>query len=104
MQSVSDLDLARGKRDSQRWNANPVLMQIVEVLTDLGGAAHRDVVIAEIAWRRSKEKASEGLRQEILAVFEAHCQMGTKMGLPTVVCRAFGATSYRWSLTPTRDI
>jgi len=100
MESVNDIGRARSQRIAQHWNANERLTEIIEVLLDLGGAAHRDVVLNEIGWRHARGPVSHGLRSEVMAIFDEHCAGAAQAGVAAVVRPAFGPDSRRWEITP----
>ena len=78
---------------------NPMIGEIASSLLDLGGAAHREVVIDYVARRRGGFAASEGLRRELIEAFDLYCEyVGAGRKRP-LLHRPFGKGSYRWGLT-----
>ena len=91
---------ARSSRLSNTWMINPLIAEIFQVLLDFGGSAHRDSVVAQVAWRRTRTEASPGLRREIVQAFDIHQERAREAGLPALMHRPFGDESQRWSVTP----
>jgi len=81
----------------------PIMAEIIEALVHFQGQAHRDAVCDHIATSRAAEprRASEPLKREIVAAFDAHLAMvrESRRGR-CLFCRPFGEDSYRWGLTP----
>jgi hypothetical protein len=76
----------------------PLLHQIVEVLLEMGGSAHRDAVIDQIARRQGAIRASASLTQQIVCAFERHCARATNRKETALVYLPFGEGSRRWGL------
>jgi hypothetical protein len=72
--------------------------EIVEVLMEFGGSAHRDSVILRVAARRGLVEAPDRLRRDLLNAFDLCCagagEAERRVWLP------FGEGSRRWALTP----
>lgn len=83
-----------------RVSVDPVIVEITEVLYEMGGSAHQEAVIDRIAIRRGQRRISEALRAEILAAFEAHRALARRRRKPALLYLPFGEGSRRWGLTP----
>jgi hypothetical protein len=74
--------------------------EIVEVLVEFAGSAHRDSVILRVAARRGLVEAPDRLRRDLLNAFDLACA-GAGAGEPERrVWLPFGEGSRRWALTP----
>jgi len=72
--------------------------EIVEVLLEFGGSAHRDSVIIRIAARRGLNEVPDRLRRDLLNAFDLY-RAGA--GEPErLLWLPFGDGSRRWALTP----
>jgi len=78
---------------------NPLVRQIAEALLELGGAAHRDLVVAYIAKRRGVYHPSEALRRELDKAFAAYCLSASDPRADNLLHLPFGPHSHRWALT-----
>ncbi len=78
---------------------NPLVSEIVGALLDLGGAAHRDLVVAHIAGRRGLYRPPEALRRELDEAFSAYCLGATDPRAPSLLHLPYGPFSHRWALT-----
>jgi hypothetical protein len=72
--------------------------QVVEVLLEMGGSAHRDAVIDRIALRRGAARASESLTQEVVQAFDCHRARARRRDEPPLVYLPFGEGSRRWGV------
>ncbi|HLI67951.1 MAG TPA: hypothetical protein VKU90_16420 [Caulobacteraceae bacterium] len=70
--------------------------EIIEVLVEFGGSAHRDAVIDRMAVRRGANVASELLRRDALTAFELNLE--GRDGRKALVRLPFGEGSHRWGL------
>jgi hypothetical protein len=86
-----------GRRDSEP--ARRAIEEIAEALLEMGGSAHRDVVIDRVAIRRGQLSVSEGLRRELVSAFDRHCAAAAGEGGSALFHLPFGEGSRRWSLT-----
>ncbi|HWW26147.1 MAG TPA: hypothetical protein VNZ85_09675 [Caulobacter sp.] len=77
---------------------NPLVGEIAEALLDLGGAAHRDLVVAHIAKRRGVYRPSEAMRRELDEAF-AYCLDASHPRAANLLHRPYGPHSQRWALT-----
>lgn len=81
--------------------------QIIEVLTRLGGSAHRDEVIAQIVRARGLTDANQiaRLRAQVQTIFVAHCEAPEDPPHPrtSVFRQVFGPDSRRWGLSKTAE-
>jgi hypothetical protein len=72
--------------------------EIVEVLMEFGGSAHRDSVILRVAARRGLAEAPDRLRRDLMNAFDLDCagagEAESRVWLP------FGEGSRRWAMTP----
>ena len=75
-----------------------LVRQIVEVLLEMGGSAHRDAVIDRIALRQGAARASERLTQEVVGAFERHRARARRRNEPALVYLPFGEGSRRWGV------
>ena len=73
--------------------------EIAEALFELGGSAHREVVIDRIAIRRGHPGVSDSLRAELVAAFDRHRLAAAREDGPALLHLPFGEGSRRWSLT-----
>jgi hypothetical protein len=78
---------------------NPLVSEIVGALLDLGGAAHRDLVVAHIAGRRGIYRPPESLRRELDEAFSGYCQGATDPRAAGLLHLPYGPFSHRWALT-----
>jgi hypothetical protein len=78
---------------------NPLVGEIAEALLDLGGAAHRDLVVAHIAKRRGVYRPSEAMRRELDEAFAAYCLDASHPRAANLLHRPYGPHSRRWALT-----
>lgn len=79
-----------------------VVTQIVEALEKLGGSAHYDRVIDQIAADRGIIDVAdrETLRRRVVEVFKAHCEAEAKSDEEALFRRVYGADSRRWGFSP----
>ena len=68
-------------------------------LTDLGGAAHRDLVVAYIAKRRGAFRPTDTLRGEIEQAFANYCGGAIDPRASSLLHQPYGPLSQRWALT-----
>jgi len=78
---------------------NPVVGEIASALLDLGGAAHRDVVVAYVAKQRGLYRPPDSLRRELGAAFDAYCDGACDPRAPGLLHLPYGPQSARWALT-----
>lgn len=78
---------------------NPVVGEIARALLDLGGAAHRDVVVAYVAQRRGWYRPPESLQRELRAAFDAYCGQASDPRATSLLHLPYGPHSARWALT-----
>jgi hypothetical protein len=78
---------------------NPLVGEIAEALLDLGGAAHRDLVVAYIAKRRGLYRPSEGMQRELDEAFSAYCRGSSDPRAANLLHLPYGPHSRRWALT-----
>ncbi|MBO9708553.1 MAG: hypothetical protein J7521_10095 [Caulobacter sp.] len=78
---------------------NPLVAEIAHALLDLGGAAHRDLVVAYIAKRRGAFRPSETLRGEVEQAFAAYCRGAIDPRAASLLHQPYGPLSQRWALT-----
>lgn len=78
---------------------NPLVKEITGALLDLGGAAHRDLVVAYIAKQRGIFRPPEALADELDAAFSAYCGGAVDARSPGLLHLPYGAHSRRWALT-----
>lgn len=78
---------------------NPLVTEIAEALLDLGGAAHRDLVVAHIAKKRGIYRPSEAMRRELDAAFATYCLGASDPRAAGLLHLPYGAHSRRWALT-----
>jgi hypothetical protein len=93
-----------GRRNLQRVASgvailNPLVGEIAEALLDLGGAAHRDLVVAYIAKRRGAYRPSEAMRRELDEAFAAYCLGANDPRAANLLHLPYGPHSQRWALT-----
>lgn len=78
---------------------NPLVSEIVDALLDLGGAAHRDLVVAHISRRRGIYRPPEPLRRELDEAFSGYCRGATDPRAAGLLHLPYGPFSHRWALT-----
>lgn len=78
---------------------NPLAAEIAAVLLELGGAAHRDLVLAHVAKRRGFHKPPEGLGRDLEETFAAYGQGAGDPRAETLFYLPHGPESHRWALT-----
>lgn len=78
---------------------NPQVAEIAQALLDLGGAAHRDLVVAYIAKQRGIHRPSEALRRELGNAFTAYCDHANDPRASSLLHLPYGPYSHRWALT-----
>jgi hypothetical protein len=72
--------------------------EVVAVLIEFGGSAHRDSIILRVASRRGLDEVPDRLRRDLLNAFDLHC---AGAGDPErMLWLPFGEGSRRWALTP----
>lgn len=82
-----------------RPRIDPLVGEIAEVLLTLGGAAHREEVIARLGARRGG-RGDLDLRARAVAAFDAHSRTDGELGGGRPLFRRpFGAGDHRWALT-----
>lgn len=94
-----ELGAARRRKRKAQALVNPFVVEIVEALFELGGEAHRDVVINMAAYKRGSKIASPALASELLEAFELHMGQADVEKAPALFNLPFGEGSRRWSLT-----
>ena len=78
---------------------NPLVGEIAEALLDLGGAAHRDLVVSYVAKRRGVYRPTEAMRRELDEAFSAYCRGATDPRAASLLHLPYGPHSHRWALT-----
>jgi hypothetical protein len=78
---------------------NPLVAEITQALLDLGGAAHRDLVVAYIAKQRGVYHPPESLRRELDDAFAAYCGQASDPRASGLLHLPYGPYSHRWALT-----
>lgn len=78
---------------------NPLVGEIAEALLDLGGAAHRDLVVAYVAKRRGVYRPTEAMRRELDEAFAAYCRGASDPRAAHLLHLPYGPHSHRWALT-----
>jgi hypothetical protein len=78
---------------------NPLVGEIAEALLDLGGAAHRDLVVAYVAKRRGVYRPTEAMRRELDEAFAAYCRGASDPRAANLLHLPYGPHSHRWALT-----
>lgn len=78
---------------------NPLVAEIAHALLDLGGAAHRDLVVAYIAKRRGAFRPTDTLRGEIEQAFANYCGGAIDPRAASLLHQPYGPLSQRWALT-----
>ena len=78
---------------------NPAAAEILQALLELGGAAHRDLVVAYVARRRGIYRPSEALRRDLDEAFAAYCGATSDPRGAGLLHRPYGPGSHRWALT-----
>ena len=78
---------------------NPLVGEIAEALLDLGGAAHRDLVVAYVAKRRGIYRPTEEMRRELDEAFAAYCRGASDPRAANLLHLPYGPHSHRWALT-----
>lgn len=78
---------------------NPLVQEITGALLDLGGAAHRDLVVAHVAKKRGVFRLSASMAQELDAAFSAYCSDASDRRSAGLLHLPYGPFSRRWALT-----
>lgn len=78
---------------------NPLVDEIVQALLAMGGAAHRDSVIAYVARQRGLFRPPAELTQALAEAFAAYCGGAVDPRAPGLLHLPYGAESQRWALT-----
>lgn len=78
---------------------NPLVQEITGALLELGGAAHRDLVVAYIAKKRGVYRPAASLAQELDAAFSTYCGGASDRRSPGLLHLPYGPHSRRWALT-----
>lgn len=78
---------------------NPLVQEITGALFELGGAAHRDLVVAHIAKKRGVYRPSPSMGEELEAAFATHCAAASDMRGQGLLHLPYGPSSLRWALT-----
>jgi hypothetical protein len=94
--------VTRGRRAKPRNTdlLDPLVEEIAEALFEIGGSAHRDVVIGYVATLRGVDAASSDVKSELLDAFELHCGCAHPDRHCALLHLPFGEGSHRWGLTP----
>ncbi len=90
---------ARSRKRKATALVNPLVVEIAVSLMDLGGEAHRDLVINMIAYRRGRQLASPALAREMIEAFDLHRGQARQIPAPALFHLPFGDGSRRWALT-----
>jgi len=85
-------------KTAAQWAA--LVDEIIDVLSELGGASHRDPAMLRLAARRGARQLSDQLRDDLIQAIERHRMGLDRDGAEPMVCLAFGEGSHRWALTP----
>lgn len=91
----------RRTRLNRARHVDPVIVEVVDALSVLGGAAHRKAIADHVSAARSGtlSPASKAVEQEIYASLAAYAARNAlKRGAPLLE-RPLGPDSYRWALT-----
>lgn len=82
---------------------DPVMVEILDALLELGGGAHRQAVADQIALRRTgrSRPADAAVRSQIYAAFDAYMARAATRKAPSLLWQPLGPGSYRWALTDT---
>lgn len=78
---------------------NPMAQEITDALLDLGGAAHRDTVVAHVAKKRGVFRPSAAMAQELDAAFSTYCSGASDRHAAGLLHLPYGPLSRRWALT-----
>ncbi len=78
---------------------NPLVDEIIQALLAMGGAAHRDSVIAYIAKQRGLFRPPAELARALEEAFGAYCGGAVDPRSPGLLHLPYGAESQRWALT-----
>jgi hypothetical protein len=78
---------------------NPLVREIAETLLELGGAAHRDLVIAHIAKKRGIYRPPASLAQELDNAFSTYCGGASDPRSSGLLHLPYGPHTRRWALT-----
>lgn len=78
---------------------NPLVEEITSALLDLGGSAHRDLVVAYIAKKRGLFRAPASLAEELDAAFSTYCGGASDPRSAGLLHLPYGPHSRRWALT-----
>jgi hypothetical protein len=78
---------------------NPLVQEIAGALLELGGAAHRDLVVAYIAKKRGIYRPPEWLAKELDTAFSTYCGGASDPRSAGLLHLPYGPYSRRWALT-----
>lgn len=78
---------------------NPLVNDIMAALLELGGAAHRDMVVALVAKKHGIFRPSSAMVEELEAAFSTYCRAASDPRSPGLLHLPYGPTSRRWALT-----
>ena len=78
---------------------NPLVQEIADALLELGGSAHRDLVVAHIAKTRGLYRPPAGLATELDAAFSNYCGGASDPRSAGLLHLPYGPHSRRWALT-----
>ena len=95
----SILDPVNRRPPRRPGRMDPLVAEICEALLHLGGSAHRDQVLAQLAENRSRG-VDVRLRARAVAVFDAHSSIDSIAArVQPLFRRPFGPGKHRWALT-----
>ena len=78
---------------------NPLVREITMALFELGGAAHRDVVVAHIAKKHGDFRPTSSMAQALDGAFSTYCAGADDPAGSSLLHLPYGPFSRRWALT-----
>ena len=78
---------------------NPLVRDITQALFELGGAAHRDVVVAHIAKKQGVFRPTSSMAQALDGAFFTYCAGAGDPAGASLLHLPYGPFSRRWALT-----
>ena len=93
----------RRTRLNRARHLDPVIVEVIDALSALGGVAHRKVIADHVFSARSGSLRSspKAVEQEIFGSLDVYAAKVAQRRAPAALLeRPLGADSYRWALTP----
>lgn len=93
----------RRTRLNRARHVDPVIVEVIDALSALGGVAHRKLIADHVYAARSGSllPAPSAVEQEIFGSLDAYAAKVSQRRTAPLLERPLGADSYRWALTAT---